>query len=406
MPADAPCAGGRHIEVIRNIYMPSLKDYIERDYGIRRTPLYIAERCTERKATAHVCQTCAEICPQNIYPTGKRKRPMWDQCLKCGLCAAACPGRCVTVPSRKAESFLMAVARKGKLTVACEKEDSAARLNERCVAALSWEQLAYAALREGVVISLRVCEDCGDDVCKGIIEQNLKELEFFLGEEVYRERVTVLRKGDSYEVSTSEEAISRRDLFGFFGNLSVDTAFTMMPKIESARDSGLFFRAMLRDIVAQKAADCEPAQRPKYAVRLPHFTEKCYNCGHCQQACPNDALKLVKGQNGFIAKVDVWKCTGCGLCMSKCRVEGIDRIVPMRVSTLGAVAVAKLPDHVCSICGRTYPYDSDLDHCKTCEAKLRAAEMKREREERRKRKAMKEAEEALEAKIEAGITET
>ncbi|MCD8068127.1 MAG: 4Fe-4S dicluster domain-containing protein [Lachnospiraceae bacterium] len=386
--------------------MPSLKDYIERDYGIRRTPLYIAERCTERKATAHVCQTCAEICPQNIYPTGKRKRPMWDQCLKCGLCAAACPARCITVPSRKAESFLMAVARKGKLTVACEKEDSAARLNERCVAALSWEQLAYAALREGVVISLRACGECGDEACKEIIDRNLKELKFFLGEEVYRERVTVLREGDTYEVSTYEEAISRRDLFGFLGNLSVDKAFTMMPKMVSARDSGLFFRAMLRDMVAQNAEGSEPAQRPRYAVRLPHFTKKCYNCGHCEQACPNEALKLVKGRDGFTVKVDVWKCTGCGLCKNKCRAGGIDGIVPMRVSTLGAVAVAKLPDHICSICGRVYAYDTELDHCKTCEAKLHAAEMKREREERRKRKAQQEADEALEAKIAAGATET
>ncbi len=377
--------------------METLKDYLENSYRIKRIPTYIADRCTERKGVGHTCQVCADICPQNIYPTGKRKRPIWDQCLKCGLCSASCPARCLTVPSRKMESFLMAVARKGRLTIACENEGSSARLNERCIADISWEQLAYAALREGVVISLRVCGECDNEYCKNIIEQNMKQLRFFLGEEVYQERVTVLREGEVYEASATEEAISRRDLFGFLGNLSVDTAFTMMPKLGSPRDNGLMFRGMLRDIVAQKAAESESSAKPKYAVRLPRFTKNCYNCGFCVSACPNEALKIIKGENGFTVAVDVWKCTGCGLCKGRCRVEGISGIVPMQVSTLGKVAVAKLPNHFCSMCGKPFSYETDLDHCKTCETKLRNAEVRRKREERRKKKEEEKAAAALAA---------
>ncbi len=377
--------------------METLKDYLENSYRIKRIPTYIADRCTERKATGHMCQVCADVCPQNIYPTGKRKRPIWDHCLKCGLCAASCPARCITVPSRKMESFLMAAARKGALTIACENEGSSARINERCIADLSWEQLAYAALREGVVISLRACGGCDSEVCKGIIEQNLKELRFFLGEEIYQERVTVLREGEVYEASTTEEAISRRDLFGFLGNLSVDTAFTMMPKLGSPRDNGLMFRGMLRDIVAQKAAECEPTAKPKYAVRLPRFTKNCYNCGYCVSACPNDALKILPGESGFTVAVDVWKCTGCGLCKNRCRSEGISGIVPMHVSTLGKVAVAKLPNHLCSICGKPFPYDADKDYCKACATKMRNEEARRKREERRKKKEEEKAAAALAA---------
>ncbi|MCD7750447.1 MAG: 4Fe-4S dicluster domain-containing protein [Lachnospiraceae bacterium] len=368
--------------------METLKDYLEGAYRIRKIPTYIADRCTERKSTGHACQVCADICPQNIYPTGKRKRPIWDQCLKCGICSASCPSRCITVPSRKMESFLMAAARKGRLTIACENEGSGAKLSESCIAAVSWEQLAYAALREGVVISLRACGECSYETCKEVIEQNLNELRFFLGEEVYQERVTVLRAGEEYEAPAEEEAMSRRELFGFFSNLSVDTAFTMMPKIDNARDNGLLFRAMLRDAVAQKAADCEPADRPKYAVRLPHFTQNCYNCGYCVSACPNDALKFVQGENGFTVAVDVWKCTGCNLCKLRCRADGISGIVPMRVSTLGRVAVAKLPNHLCAVCGKPFPYGSDGDICKSCQAKKRNEAFKKRREERKLKRAL------------------
>lgn len=386
--------------------METLKDYLEGAYRIKRIPTYIADRCTERKSVGHVCQVCADICPQNIYPTGKRKRPIWDQCLKCGICSASCPARCITTPSRRVESFLMAAARKGRLTIACENEGSGAKLSETCIAAISWEQLAVAALHEGVVISLRACGECSYDACKEVIEQNLSELRFFLGDEVFKERVTVLREGDEYEDSTREEAISRRELFGFFNNLSVDTAFTMMPKVENARDNGLLFRAMLRDSVAQKAAETEAAARPKYAVKLPGFTEKCYNCGYCESACPNGTLKIVQGKDSFTVAVDVWKCTGCGLCKSRCRVDGISGIVPMRMSTLGKVAVAKLPNHICPMCGKPFSYETDKDHCRVCETKLRNEAVKKKREERKKKKEMEAAAAALAATEAEAAVET
>ncbi len=300
----------------------------------------------------------------------------------------------------------MAAAKKGRLTIACENEGSSARLSERCIAALSWEQLAYAALREGVVISLRACGECSYDACKKVIEQNLDELRFFLGDELYQERVTVLREGDVYEGATGEEAISRRELFSFFSNLSVDTAFTMMPKVDKVRDNGLVYRAMLRDIVTQQAADSEPAARPKYAVKLPRFTKTCYNCGYCNTTCPTGALKFVQGENGFTVAVDVWRCTSCGLCKEKCRVKGISGIVPMRVSTLGTVGLAKLPDHLCSVCGKPFAYPTDgKDICKACQTKQRTEGMRKAREEKKRQKAL-EAEAAALAAAQAQETET
>ncbi len=371
--------------------MDTLKDFLERAYSIRQTPTYIANRCTDRKTIGPSCSVCVDICPQNIYPSGKRKRPIWDQCLKCGLCSASCPAKCITVPSRRAESFMIAAARKGRLTVACGREESGARLEVRCVASLSWEQLAFAALRDGVTVSLRKCPDCSNEFCKRTIENNLGKVRFFLGDETYGKTVKVLREGDPDDPDdNAEEPVSRRDFFNIFNDLSVDRAFAMMPKIDDIRDNGLIFRALLRDAVSEKAKDLPAADRPRYSVMMPRFTEKCYNCGYCATACPNGALKFVPGDESFTVTVDVWKCTSCGLCKNQCRADGISGIVAMRVSTLDTVAVARIKNHLCPVCGKPYPYSEEQEYgrCRMCEAKIR------NEEHRNVRKQNKEKEES------------
>ena len=71
--------------------MYTLKERLEGEYGIVRIPQYIANRCNDRKSQGGDCTICAEICPEHIYPAGKRKHLVWDRCVKCGLCARLCP---------------------------------------------------------------------------------------------------------------------------------------------------------------------------------------------------------------------------------------------------------------------------------------------------------------------------
>ena len=128
--------------------MYTIKERLENDYGIVRTPRYFADRCSARKSRGENCTVCADICPQGIYPYGKRKRPVWDQCIHCGLCAAACPDNCLTPPADRANAFLMACGKRGNVSVGCEQEEGYCQLSLNCLAALSWEQyLAEAYCR-------------------------------------------------------------------------------------------------------------------------------------------------------------------------------------------------------------------------------------------------------------------
>lgn len=359
--------------------MYTIKERLEGVYGITRTPQYIANRCTNRKSQGESCTACADICPEHIYPTGKRKHPVWDQCIRCGLCAAACPARCIVPPADRVNSYLMAVAKRGPLTVGCNSEEHTFQLSLRCLAAISWEQLAYAALQKGVVISLRQCAGCDCKAEYAIIQANLETLRKFLGENRFRQAVTILTD-ENQSYTPPKETVSRRELLCFIGSTPLDKAFTMLPKVESKRDNALFYRAMLRDAV-DEARQKNPESGEKFGMVLPRFNNHCYNCGYCAHACPNDALKLLSGGPTFTVAVDAWKCTGCGICQNTCRSDGISGILPVKLSHLRTVALGRFPTSNCAECGNPFPPNPGVELCATCMNRRRAQELRRKRTE-------------------------
>ena len=356
--------------------MNTLKEQLEAAYGLSRSPQYQAKRCTARKSRGETCNVCAEICPEKVFPSGKRKHPTWDACSHCGLCAASCPARCITPPVDRVKSFLMAVAKPGPLTLGCDAYEHTFRLSMRCIAAVSWEQLAYAALREGVVISLLACATCGRTLEKGIIRENLRRLRQFLGEERFQEHVTVLSEGQTDGYTPEQPAVSRRDLLRFAGGMTLDRAFSILPRLDTRQDGALFYRAMLRDGVDRAR---ESGQTEKFGMELPRFNEKCYGCGYCVQTCPNKALKLLPGNGAFTIAVDAWKCTGCGICRNTCRVEGISAIAPVKVSHLHTVALGRFPENRCPQCQTPFPRDGGSALCSTCMSRQQALKRREER---------------------------
>lgn len=356
--------------------MYTIKERLEIDYGITRLPNYFADRCSARKSRGDNCTVCAEICPQGIYPLGKRKRPVWDSCIRCGLCAAACPDRCLTAPADRVNAFLMACGKRGVVSIGCEREESYYQLRVSCVAAVSWEQLAIAALKNGVAIWLRGCDSCPREKEKELIRDNLERLKDFLGAERFSRQVKLLREGDSLPQDMGE-AVSRREMLRFVGNLPLDRAFAMLPQLEDQRQSGLFYRAILRDM-AKNAAEDDP-QGEKFGMVLPKFSGNCYNCGYCAKACPNEALKILPGESTFTVAVDAWKCTGCGICRNTCRVEGITALAQVKLRHLGTVGLIRLGHHSCSRCGAPFPRSEPGALCAACQVKEQTEALRRRR---------------------------
>ena len=54
------------------------------------------------------------------------------------------------------------------------------------------------------------------------------------------------------------------------------------------------------------------------------INDNCGACGQCYEACPFDAIDIVKtkGYSNFV--IDQKKCCGCGGCKSVCPAEAID----------------------------------------------------------------------------------
>ena len=52
----------------------------------------------------------------------------------------------------------------------------------------------------------------------------------------------------------------------------------------------------------------------------------CTWCGACAEACPFDAIKMVKDENKEIAAINNSVCKGCGMCLPVCPTDAIDLI--------------------------------------------------------------------------------
>ena len=357
----------------------AMKEYLAKGYYIRTVPSYIAQRCLDRKSGSAECRVCVDVCPKGIYPSGKRKRPIWDQCIKCGLCAANCPSRYITPVSGEVERYLLAVTGKSDFSIGCASDEEEYAYSVSCVASVSWEQMAYAALKNGITISLRECAECTEEGKKELINENLNKLMTFLGEDLFDERVRILYPGDEYEFQP--ETVSRRELFTFFSNTTLDKVFLSLPTIEDSADSSLFYRFMLRDAV-KEFKDTEKGKNAKFTVKLPHITEKCYGCGMCARMCPTKAISIIKKDKDFTVAVEAYRCTECGVCQEKCWAGGIDAIAAMKVPHIGKVAVRKLKQHLCPQCGKSFSYNTGEELCPTCAAKKRVADRKKAAEQK------------------------
>ena len=90
----------------------------------------------------------------------------------------------------------------------------------------------------------------------------------------------------------------------------------------------------------------------------------CLGYGDCEAACPSDAIHVVNG----VAKVDIRKCTGCGICARQCpkKVISLRRFVEdkvqVRCSNTQAGAVARKACSVacigCKKCEKTCQHDA------------------------------------------------
>lgn len=354
----------------------TLRQALEQNHGLAAYPCVIASGCTTRKKSGERCQVCSALCPTGHIDFVWKQEAGDADCIRCGICAANCPDRCILPASSRAESFLTAVCRDRVMEISCREDERIFSFTVSCVAGLSWEQLALAVLKNGLVISLAACGGCNQMKQASQIQRNLEQLRFFLGDDLFSERVTILENGEHRLEGT---AMSRRQLIDSVRNSIQIPDPDSEILLENATQStiGLMYRELLRDQVKEFSRKMERSARPKFRMRLPEFTENCFACESCVKACPRAALSFSSDGEYVLAVVEPWRCTGCGMCVSACPSEGVRKPVAMQLRTLHRVVLKKIALFRCADCGNPRRRDAADGLCSLCRSKRANERMRR-----------------------------
>ena len=357
--------------------MEELSSLLEKTYGLGRTPGYDYSRCLWSGTSGTACHACAQACPEGVLPDVKAKKPDFARCTKCGFCAAVCPPRAISPPQIRVRQFMRALASDETLSVGCLRDEGSWTLRPDCLAALSWEEIACAALKNSVVLSLRSCRGCPQRDNYSRLLDSLDHARQFLGDDFFFDRIQLLEEGDEYTGGGSQ--ISRREFFSLYKKYDPERASRLLPPREKAEDSpALFYRALLKQLV-QVRRETSEGEKPGYTVMLPKVSARCYNCGVCVRACPSRALSFRQSEDGgsFLAVVEVWKCTACGRCGQSCKEKAITELQPVRVTQLGPVAVGRCSVVLCSSCGKPRRPSDEDGLCSSCRMRKKVAERAR-----------------------------
>ena len=319
------------------------------------------------------CTECKDICPygEQIFTRPNLVKD-WDPCTECGLCVSACRSGCIIPsPEQVQRDTSAADTDNDTIWIGCEKSTRKNSVVRTCIAALTWETLAYLALNKKIVLDLTPCGECENDLCAAQLRKELTRLVDFFGQPMFEARFTLAYEPDEAPYHVKE--LSRREMFEQVSHGSksgTKKLLQMLPGLHSEDDGGVDFRLLLHQRTKQLKASMETPL--KYGYYLPNFTDKCFGCGKCEKACRAGALKLEDlpdGQTRIV--ITPWKCSECEVCVASCSNHGIDGMKLRQLTTLGPVSVHKCTKTLCKECGKPIAPGSVDGVCTVCRIKAR-----------------------------------
>ena len=334
------------------------------------------------------CTECKDICPygDQIFTRPNLVKD-WDPCTECGLCVSACRSGCISPsPEQVQRDTAAADSDNDTIWIGCEKSTRKNSMVRVCIAALSWETLAYLALNKKIVLDLTPCGECENDLCAEQLRKELTRLVEFFGQPLFEARFTLAYEQDEAPYHVKE--LTRREMFEQVGSGSrngTKKLLQMLPGLRSDEDSGVDFRLLLHQRTKQLKAAYETPL--KYgALKL--------------EDLPDGQTRMV---------VTPWKCSECEVCVAACSNQGLDGLKLRQLTTLGPVSVHKCTKTLCSECGKPIAPGSAEGLCSVCRIKKRTKQRQEEararaqklREEREAKKAAEEAAKAAAENAEA-----
>ena len=271
------------------------------------------------------CTECKDICPygEQIFTRPNLVKD-WDPCTECGLCVSACRSGCIIPsPEQVQRDTSAADTDNDTIWIGCEKSTRKNSVVRTCIAALTWETLAYLALNKKIVLDLTPCGQCENDLCAEQLRKELTRLVDFFGQPMFEARFSLAYEEKEYPYHVQE--LTRREMLEQVSHGSksgTKKLLQMLPGLHSEDDGGVDFRLLLHQRTKQLKASMETPL--KYGYYLPNFTDKCFGCGKCEKACRAGALKLEDlpdGQTRIV--ITPWKCSECEVCVASCSGQAI-----------------------------------------------------------------------------------
>lgn len=327
----------------------------------KETPILNTKRCINNLQKRQHCNLCIKCCPQKALVIDNKIILDKSKCDNCSICSNVCPTGAWIPNIKKVEKNYYKICKLEDVSIGCSEEKYNADINVECIAELPWDFLAYIALENKVILSIRNCKSCKLENLIQEVNKNIKRLKNFLGEEKFNDNIVLVE--DEGELPVKQ--VSRRELFMMLGDESKRLLSNAVPIDLLENKNGRIYRsALLNKINKNNIKD----NFTWCGVSVNH---NCYGCGICEKLCPNMAIKIkvdTKGNQMF--NHDYTKCTHCGICTSIC-IEKAITLVNRKSNDLLTNDVFKIKSLFCSVCNDPIKED-DYGICIICKNKRKS----------------------------------
>lgn len=331
----------------------------------------VYERCARTRSVASSCQACVEACPTHAVSLGGPRRSVevaLDDCVRCGLCQAACP----------TEAFRGAID-VAALVAARPTEVACGQGGVPCVGAFSEDELLSLALATGrLVVRARSClaGPSGHERARRAVER-ARALAGALGLEA-----SFSWQDESRPVKAPTRPVAaRRQLLGLLVPRAAPKKLSSPSRLDVAgiRAVGLTpRRERLLGALSPSQRSTDESSSPAEAVACVagHRLDAaaCTGCMLCVSACPTGALSTPRLHREL--RFEARRCVACALCHDVCETKAITPASEVRVADFVAPSprvLVALDIVQCGECGAPFRRgggsEGEDGRCPSCRAR-------------------------------------
>lgn len=323
-------------------------------------PFMLPRKCINELQKKQSCQTCATLCPHEAIELSQKPVIKKESCQGCGICSSVCPTGTWVQPLEVVQKQYHAIAKDHDVVISCQLEEESTDLVVECLATLPWEFFAYITLDKKLTLLTSHCESCSKKELCLHLNQTLKQLEIFLGTELYREKVEVLKT----KYSVSRPTYSRRELLMLWTEESKKMMTEVVPLKFEANQNARIYRSLLVQKLNKMNSKTRESMRLTWGAK--QVNAACYGCGICEVICPQKAIEMVDDEcSNQTFRHHFTRCTDCGLCETVCLENALSQTL-IKSGLEVAYVDSSMSVHQCLVCQDPIPL-SEGDICVICQ---------------------------------------